>query len=81
MLHGQTDLLISGLMCPLPQFHSQRPLVVSMDPGVFLGYDLLISAALGSSRVRVAGIYTSRHDISFPFDPGSDGAPVLAGSS
>lgn len=73
LLFGQADLWISGLMSPLPLFHSQRLLVASMDPGVFHCYDLLISAALGISKDLVADVFTSRQDIYFPFDPGSDG--------
>lgn len=47
--------------------------MASMDSGVFHCCDLLISAALGISKVRVVDVFTYRQDISFPFDPGSNG--------
>lgn len=73
MLFGHAAILISGFSISLPLFSSPVLLVSSMDLRVIHCSDLSNSAALGICMVRVADVYTISQDISYPFDPGSEG--------
>ena len=46
--------------------------VASMDPGV-IHFSVLSISAVSGCMVRVADIFSIHQDISYPFDPGSEG--------
>lgn len=69
--------MISEFVSTMPLFYSQIFLVTSMDLGVIHFSDLPISAASGICMVRVDDVFSFRQDISYPFDPGSEGLASL----